>query len=146
MSEPSTILVVEDNEAHAELIRRSLESQPVATRIEHVVDGDLALDYLYRRGAYADPESSPQPQVILLDLRMPKTDGLEVLKQLRTANGLVHIPVVILTTSKADRDVAMAYEHHASSYLVKPADFDEFTNLIGTVACYWLAWNYYPWS
>ena len=143
---PLTILLVEDNENHTELIIRNLRNHRVANRIHHVADGEEALDYLLRRGAYADPAASPRPHVVLLDLRLPKIDGLEVLKEIRTSDELARTPVVILTTSRAEQDVAQAYDYHANSYLVKPVDFESFTRLMDDLGFYWLGWNHYPWS
>ena len=144
--EPFTILLVEDNPAHAELVLRSFEDHRVANTIVHLSDGESALDYLFRRGPFADPGESPRPHVILLDLRLPRMDGLEVLKEIRADDDLHTLPVVILTTSEAERDVAMAYEQHTNSYVVKPLDFEGFTALMGDLGFYWLGWNYYPWS
>jgi CheY-like chemotaxis protein len=144
--ESLVILLIEDNPAHAELIRRNFEAYRIANRLIHVTDGEAALDYLFRRGAYADPAQSPRPHLILLDLRLPRIDGLEVLKTIKASQELGTIPVVILTTSEAEQDVAYAYQHYANSYLVKPVDFTEFTALMEELGFYWLAWNYYPWS
>lgn len=143
---PLIILLVEDNLAHAELVSRSFEDHRVVNQIYHVTDGEAALDYLWRRGDYAKPADSPRPHIILLDLRLPKIDGLEVLKKIKSAPDLETIPVIILTTSAAERDVVKAYEAHANSYLVKPVDFDKFTNLMDELGFYWLGWNHYPWS
>ena len=144
--EPFTILLVEDNPAHAELVLRSFEDHRVANTIIHLSDGESALDYLFRRGPFADPQDSPRPHVILLDLRLPRMDGLEVLKNIRASDDLHTLPVVILTTSEAERDVAKAYEQHTNSYVVKPLDFEGFTALMEDLGFYWLGWNYYPWS
>ena len=143
--EASVILLIEDNPAHAELIRRNFETHRIANRLIHVTDGEAALDYLFRRGAYADSTRSPRPHLILLDLRLPKIDGLEVLKEIKTSQELRSIPVVILTTSEAEQDVACAYQHYVNSYLVKPVDFHQFTELMEELGVYWLAWNYDPW-
>ncbi len=143
--EPAVILLVEDNPAHAELIMRGLEDSRVANRVMHVSDGEEALDYLFRRGDYADPETSPQPHLILLDLRLPRVDGLEVLKETRESS-LDGMPVAILTSSEADADMAKAYEYHASSYLVKPLDFNQFKTMMDDLGFYWLCWNRYPWK
>jgi CheY-like chemotaxis protein len=143
--EALVILLIEDNPAHAELIRRNFETHRIANRLYHVTDGEMALDYLFQRGAYADPEQSPRPHLILLDLRLPKIDGLEVLKEIKTSQELRSIPVVILTTSEAEQDVACAYQHYVNSYLVKPVDFHQFTELMEELGVYWLAWNYDPW-
>ena len=143
--EPLAILLVEDNPDHVELIMRSLQDHRVANKIYHVPDGESALDYLFRRGNYADPEKSPRPHVILLDLRLPKIDGMEVLEEIKATDELKRIPVVVLTTSKAEGDVARAYGNHANSYLVKPVDFDKFSKLLDDLGFYWLSWNRKPW-
>ena len=143
--DPLTILLVEDNPAHAELVRRSLENHRVANRLNHVPDGEQAMDYLEHRGAYADPVSSPIPQVVLLDLRLPRMDGLEVLSRMKASQTLRQIPVVIVSTSDAEQDVARAYQTHANSYVVKPVDFQKFSSLMDDLGFYWLAWNHHPW-
>jgi CheY-like chemotaxis protein len=143
---PFVILLVEDNPAHAELVKRSLEGHPVANRIIHITDGETALNYLFRREKFADPAASPRPHVVLLDLRLPRVDGLEVLREIRTSAELEKMPVVVLTTSEAEMDAAKAYEYHANSFLVKPLDFDKFLALMGDLGFYWLKWNYYPWA
>lgn len=142
--EPLIILLVEDNPDHAELILRSFEEHRVANRIFHVQDGEAALDYLFRRGCYTDPKSSPRPHVILLDLRLPRIDGLEVLKEIKSSEELQQIPVVALTTSESEQDMAGAYRRHVNSYLVKPVDFDKFNRLMDDLGFYWLAWNRKP--
>ena len=144
--EPFTILLVEDNPAHAELVLRSFEDHRVANKIIHLSDGESALDYLFRRSPHTDPKTSPRPHVVLLDLRLPRMDGLEVLKEIRASDDLHRLPVVILTTSEAERNVAKAYEQHTNSYVVKPLDFEGFTALMEDLGFYWLGWNYYPWS
>ncbi len=144
--EPVTVLLVEDNAAHAELVLRSFEDHRIANKIYHVSDGEVALDYLFRRGGYADPAKSPMPHLVLLDLRLPKMDGLEVLKEIKSSKELEKIPTVIFTTSSAEMDVAKAYEHHANSYLVKPVNFEKFNQLMNDIGFYWLAWNYHPWG
>jgi len=145
---PLTILLVEDNPAHAELVIRSLQKHRVANQVTHVNDGEKALDYLFQRGDYADKDQNPRPHLVLLDLRLPRVDGLDVLKTIRTADeeALRRVPVVILTTSEADQDVAQAYSRYANSYIVKPLDFKGFTNLMKDLGFYWLGWNYYPWT
>ncbi len=143
-SEPIVVLLAEDDLAHAEIVRRNMESSRIANRLEHVSDGQEALDYLYRRNDYSHPERSPKPGLILLDLRMPKIDGLEVLKKVKKDPALARIPVVILTTSAAESDIARAYDCQANSYLVKPLDFDKFSDLIRTLGYYWIVWNQKP--
>lgn len=143
---PLTILFVEDNPDHAELVMRNLEDHRVANSIHHVSDGETALDYLFRRGKWTNPEKSPRPHLILLDLRLPRIDGLEVLARIREDQSLARIPVVILTTSKAELDVGRAYESYVNSYIVKPLDFEKFNSLMEDLGFYWLGWNHYPWS
>ena len=143
--EPLIILLVEDNPDHAELVMRNMEDFQVANSIFHVDDGEAALDYLHGRGTYADRKQFPLPHLMLLDLRLPKVDGLEVLKDIKSDEVLRPLPVVILTTSEAERDVAMAYEYHANSYVTKPVNFGEFSRLLKDLGFYWLAWNKRPW-
>ncbi len=142
--EPIVILLVEDDEAHAEIVRRNFEASHLANRLIHVADGQTALDYLHRRNGFSNPEKSPRPGIVLLDLRLPKLDGMEVLKLIKADPSLGTIPVVILTTSRAEADLVKAYDNHANSYLVKPVDFGQFTELMETFGYYWLAWNQYP--
>ena len=143
-SEPIVILVVEDDPAHVEIIRRNFEASRLANRLISVEDGEAALDYLNRKGRYDDQTKFPMPNLILLDLRLPKVDGLEVLKIIKLDTALTKIPVVILTTSATEADMVKAYEHHANSFLVKPVDFTQFSKLMETFGYYWLAWNQYP--
>lgn len=143
--EPLIILLVEDNPDHAELVMRNMEDFKVANKIVHVEDGEAALDYLYGKGEYSDRKRFPLPHLMLLDLRLPKVDGLQVLKEVKCSDTLRALPVVILTTSSAERDLAMAYEYHANSYLTKPVDFNDFSALLGDLGFYWLAWNKRPW-
>jgi len=142
-SAPLTILLVEDDLPHAELVKRGLEAHQIANRIYHVTDGEAALDYLFRQGVYADPVTSPRPHVVLLDLRLPRLSGLEVLREIRASRDLDAISVVILTSSTAAQDATSAYAQHANSYVVKPADFTQFMQLIHDLGFYWLGWNYY---
>ena len=142
--EPIIILLVEDDPAHAEIVRRNLRDFRVANRIVHVEDGQAALDYLFHQGAYAGAQPSPRPNLILLDLRLPKVDGLEVLRRIKTDDDLKRIPTVVLTTSDAESDMVNAYTHGAGSYLVKPVNFDKFAGLMEAFGFYWLAWNRFP--
>ena len=152
MAEPATkdehvtILLVEDNHDHAELVKRSLASHDLDNRIIHVSDGEAALDYLNRRGRFADAEQAPRPHLVLLDLRLPRIDGLTVLREIRASKHFATLPVVILTTSSAEKDVAKAYETHANSYIIKPLDFQKYLDLMHDLGLYWLNWNHYPWS
>lgn len=140
--EPFTVLLVEDDPAHAELVLRSLEDYRAENHIIHLTDGEAALDFVFRRGEYED---APRPHMILLDLRLPKVHGLEVLRQIRASEDLHMIPVIVLTTSEAEQDVVRAYEHRVNSYVVKPLDFARFTSLMRELGYYWLGWNHYPW-
>ncbi|WP_373500332.1 response regulator [Desulfococcus sp.] len=139
--EPDLILLIEDNPDHAEMVMRLVRRTHAAAVIEHVSDGEAALDYLFRRGSYAVRARYPLPRLILLDLRLPRIDGLEVLKSIKTSEALCRIPVVVLTTSEAESDIAGASRLHANSYLVKPMDLDVFASLIETMGNYWLLWN-----
>lgn len=143
--EPLVILLVEDNLDHAELVIRNLEEFQVANRIYHVDDGEKALDYLHGRGAYADRTQFPMPHLMMLDLRLPKVDGLEVLKEVKKCDAIRALPVVILTTSDSERDMAQAYEFNANSYVTKPVDFAAFSKLMSDLGFFWLAWNKKPW-
>jgi CheY-like chemotaxis protein len=143
-NDPSLIMLVEDNADHAELVMRNLAQHAAPNTVLHVSDGQAALDYLFRSGAYADPALSPRPNLILLDLRLPKVDGLEVLRRLKDSETLRQIPVVVLTTSDAERDIVRAYQHHANSYVVKPVGFEQFQQLIEGLGAYWLARNIHP--
>lgn len=144
MPDPIEVLLVEDDEDHAELVRRNLTSQSVRCRISHVNNGEAALDYLHRRGAYASPESAPRPDLVLLDLRLPRIDGITVLSDIKSAPLLQTIPVVVLTSSDADPDVNQAYLRHANSYLVKPLDLVSFEGLMKELGLYWFTWNQSP--
>ena len=136
------VLLVEDNIAHAELVMRGFEEVALPSKIFHVLDGAAALDFLFRRGAYTDERLSPKPDFVLLDLRLPRIDGLEVLRQVKASETLRSIPVVVLTTSSADDDVVRAYEAHTNSYVVKPTSFTGFSQLTDELSSYWLERNY----
>ena len=144
LQEPLHVLLVENDPDHADLVTFSLvESRPKAKVVHHVSDGDAALDYLFRRGDFANPDQSPRPHLILLDLRLPKVDGLAVLKEIKTSSDedLRRIPVVVLTSSDADRDTAAAYDFRANSYVVKPVDYEKLHQLVADLGYYWLVWN-----
>ncbi len=137
--EPVSILLVEDNIDHAHLVMRKFKLFKIANKITHLEDGEAALEYLAR-----SKSEHRFPHLILLDLRLPKIDGLEVLREIKTNPDLMEIPVVILTTSDAETDIARAYHLHANSYLVKPVDFDKFTELMDLLGFYWICWNKNP--
>src|SRR5262245_54219334 len=123
------LLLVEDNPDHAELVRRCLEAQPIRHRVVHLVDGEATMAYLTHRPPFEEEASAPTPHLVLLDLRLPKVDGLDVLRAVKTAPDLRKIPVVVLTSSVADSDVTGAYAAHANSYLVKPLDSDRLERM-----------------
>jgi CheY-like chemotaxis protein len=137
-------LFVEDDDDHAELVLRSLEDHDAAGDVFRVADGAAALDYLHHRGAFAEPGSSPTPDIILLDLRLPKVDGLQVLREIKTSEALHRIPVVVLTTSEAESDLARAYDLKANAYVVKPIDFAKLGSLLHDLGLFWLTWNRMP--
>jgi CheY-like chemotaxis protein len=142
--EPVLVMLVEDNIDHAELVIRTLEDHRIANKVIHFLDGQAALDYLLRRNEHENPETSPRPHMILLDLRLPRIDGLEVLRLIKEQDELKNIPVIILTTSEAEKDVARAYSNHVNSYLVKPVGYEEFSKLMNDLGFYWLGWNTHP--
>jgi CheY-like chemotaxis protein len=144
MNEFVLVMLIEDNLDHAELVMRTLAEHQVVNQIRHFTEGQSALDYLFRREEYTDPAKSPRPNLILLDLRLPRVDGLEILKEIKNSDELRCIPVVVLTTSEAERDIARAYLNHANSYLVKPVGFEEFNKLMEDMGFYWLGWNTSP--
>ncbi|HEX9839514.1 MAG TPA: response regulator [Anaerolineales bacterium] len=138
------VMLIEDNVDHAELVIRTMQEHQIANQVRHFLDGQSALDYLFQRGEYSDLNANPRPHVILLDLRLPRVDGIDVLKAIKEDNDLKTIPVVVLTTSEAEKDVARAYYNHANSYLVKPVGFEEFRKLMDDLGFYWLGWNTNP--
>jgi CheY-like chemotaxis protein len=135
------VLLVEDDPDHAELVRRGLEDYGSRIALTHVEDGEAGLDYLRERAPRDAPD---RPHLILLDLRLPKVDGLEVLREIKGDPDLSDIPCVVLTTSQAEGDMVKAYQLHANSYLVKPGDYRRFVELIAGVERYWLGQNSQP--
>jgi CheY-like chemotaxis protein len=141
---PIRILLVEDNDAHTKLILRAMQEDRLANPVDCVRDGEEALDYLFRRGAFEDPSASPRPDMILLDLKLPKIDGLEVLKTIKEDEKLRDIPVIVLTSSTDARDVSEAYRHYVNSYISKPVDFDKFRQVVQELDYYWTIFNTKP--
>ncbi len=138
------ILLVEDNPTDAELTLRALKKSRLANRVVHVVDGEEALDFLFARGAFSNRKIENGPKVILLDLKLPKVDGLEVLKIIKSDPRTKIIPVVVLTSSKQEKDMVQSYEFGANSYIVKPVDFDKFMDAVNALGMYWLLLNQKP--
>jgi CheY-like chemotaxis protein len=144
IGEPVLVMLIEDNIDHAELVVRTLEDHLISNKVRHFLDGQSALDYLFRRGEFSEATETQRPHVILLDLRLPRVDGIDVLKAIKEDANLKSIPVVVLTTSEAEKDVAKAYYNHANSYLVKPVGFEDFKKLMDNLGFYWLGWNVNP--
>ena len=142
--QPIVILLVEDNPDHAELTMMALKRGKLANQIVWVKDGEEALHYLFHEGSYGDGASAPRPGLVLLDIRLPKVDGLEVLRQMKTDKALGLIPVVMLTTSDRPGEVEEAYRLGANSYITKPVRFTEFLQKVETVELYWLLTNTLP--
>jgi CheY-like chemotaxis protein len=144
IGEPVLVMLIEDNIDHAELVMRTLEEHRIANTVRHFLDGQTALDYLFHRGEFSDLTETQLPHIILLDLRLPRVDGIDVLRAIKEDADLKSIPVVVLTTSEAEKDVAKAYYNHANSYLVKPVGFEDFKKLMDDLGFYWLGWNVNP--
>ena len=138
------ILLVEDNPTDAELAIRSLKKSGLANNLVWVKDGAEALDFLYCRGAYAGRDTSCIPRVILLDLRLPKVDGMEVLRTIKNDEHTKHIPVVVLTSSKEDRDITQSYQLGVNSFISKPVEFEAFAKTVADLGMYWLLINHPP--
>jgi two-component system response regulator len=138
---PQIILLVEDNEDDAELTARAFSQANIANPLVHVTDGVEALDYLFARGGYADRDAASLPIVVLLDLKLPRLDGLDVLKAIRTAERTRYLPVVMLTSSDHDRDRISAYSHQVNSYVKKPVDYDQFVEAARQLGLYWALLN-----
>ena len=141
---PQTILLIEDNPTDVMLIRRAFVKAKIVNPIHGVSDGDAAIDYLSGAGRYADRAQYPVPVLILLDLKLPRRSGLEILSWLRGQEHLRRIPVVILTSSSVPKDIDAAYDLGANSYLVKPVEFDALYEMLKSVNLYWLMTNVAP--
>jgi CheY-like chemotaxis protein len=137
------ILLVEDNALDAELTMRALKSGALANNLFWVKDGQEALDYLFRAGDYAGRENTV-PRIVLLDLKMPKVDGMEVLKAIKADDRTKRIPVVVMTSSQEEKDLAQTYDLGVNSYVVKPVDFNALAELARQAGYYWLAINRTP--
>ena len=135
IGKPVEILLVEDNKGDVGLIEEVFEEAKIKNSLHVAEDGEEAMLYLRREGKFL---SSPHPDLILLDLNLPKKDGREVLREIKEDSNLKNIPVVVLTTSGAEKDIIRAYELHANAYVTKPIDFNQFINVIGSIVNFWL--------
>jgi len=138
------ILLCEDNRRDADLTLRALEKRNLSNKVVWVKDGEEALEYLFAKGEYKERSINNSPKVILLDLKMPKIDGLEVLKEIRTHPETKNIPVVVLTSSREEQDIVKSYEYGVNSYIVKPVEFNKFIDSVAEVGFYWLLLNEKP--
>ena len=132
---PIEILLVEDNPGDVDLTKEALQEAKVRNSLHVVDDGAKAVEFLYRRGEYAD---SPRPDIILLDLNLPKKDGRQVLEEIKGDSQLSEIPIVILTTSQAEEDILRSYQLHANCYITKPVDFKQFMHVVKSIEEFWL--------
>lgn len=139
-----TILLVEDNPDDQDLTLRALKKNNIANDVVVAADGATALEYLFGTGCYADRDTRMQPAIILLDLKLPKVDGLEVLRQIRQDGRTKLLPVVILTSSKEEQDVIRGYGWGANSYIRKPVDFEQFIDAVKQLGLFWLVVNEPP--
>jgi len=138
------ILLVEDSDEDAELTTRALTKHKITNHLFRVANGAEALDFLFAKGEYAGRSGNVAPRVILLDLKLPKLDGMDVLRKLKSDPDLRYIPVVVLTSSKEDRDLAEAYRLGVNSYIVKPVEFDKFVRAVEALGLYWVLLNQRP--
>ena len=143
-TQPIEVLLVEDNPNDAELTLNALRRRHLADHILHVQDGEEALEFLRREGRYAGQETEHALKVVLLDLKMPKMDGLKVLRAMKSDPCIREIPVVMLTSSREDRDLDEAYRLGANSYIVKPVEFDNYSETVSELGHYWLSLNQTP--
>jgi len=138
------ILLVEDNPNDVELTLRALKKHNLANNVVVVTDGEEALDFVFARGAYTHRDVENSPKIILLDLKLPKVDGLEVLKAIKSDARMKMIPVIVLTSSKEEKDIVNSYRLGVNSYIVKPVDFDKFIEAVAKLGLYWLLLNEPP--
>ena len=138
------ILLVEDNLSDAELITRALRKVNLANHLIHVKDGEEALEFIFATGPFAGREKKNMPKVILLDIKMPKVDGIEVLRQIKANSETKRIPVVIMTSSKEEQDIIRSYELGVNSFVVKPVEFNDFAKAVSELGLYWVLINQPP--
>jgi len=144
MKKEYEIVIVEDNPADAELMIRSLKKNQLSNNLIVLEDGELALDFFFKRGKFKDRKACKSNLIVFLDLKLPKVGGLEILRQLKSNQDTKKIPVVIVTSSNLDPDIETAYELGANSYIVKPVDYEKFTETIKQLGLYWLVVNELP--
>ena len=140
------LLLVEDSPYDAELTIRALKKHNLANKLHHVKDGAEALEFLNGTGAYSERHNAKRPKLVLLDLKLPKVDGIEVLRHIRADERLRWLPVVVLTSSREDRDIVESYRLGVNSYVVKPVDFDKFLFAVSEMGLYWMLLNQAPGS
>ncbi len=138
------ILLVEDNMSDAELIIRALRKVNLSNNLVHVRDGEEAIEFIFAEGRYIEREVKNVPRVILLDIKMPKVDGIEVLKRIKENERTKSIPVVIMTSSKEEQDIIKSYQLGVNSYVVKPVNFDSFSKAVSELGLYWVLINQPP--
>jgi two-component system response regulator len=144
MDKAVEIILIEDNHFEAELATKALQTHKLANKLHHIDDGEEALDFIFTRGKYEVRKCLPHPKLILLDLKLPKVDGLQILKEIKSNEATKAIPVVILTSSQEERDIIESYQLGANSYLVKPVNFESFSKAIADLGFYWLLLNQTP--
>jgi len=135
------ILLIEDNPSDAELTMRALKKRNLANRLFHAKDGAEALDFIFARGQFADRRVENGPKVVLLDLKLPKIDGIEVLKRIKSDERTKKTPVVVMTSSREDRDLEACYDLGANGYVVKPVEFEDFSRAVSELGFFWLLLN-----
>ena len=135
------ILMVEDNATDAELVLRAFKKHNLANHVHWVKDGEEALDFIFSRGEYCDRKENQRPKLVLLDLKLPKVDGLEILRQMKADDNTKVIPVVVLTSSEEEQDMVDSYRLGVNSYITKPVDFDKFVESVSELGLYWLLLN-----
>ena len=138
------ILLVEDNPSDIKLALKALQKHNFTNKVFVVNDGEEALDYIFSKGKYSDKDINEKLKVILLDLKLPKVDGLEVLRIIKSDERTKYTPVVILTSSKEEKDIVESYQYGVNSYIVKPLDFDQFIKSVSDIGLYWLLLNEPP--
>ena len=141
MNIPLEVILIEDNPQDAELTIRALKELNLANHLIHLSDGQEGIDFLFGIGAYEGRDLSLQPKLILLDLKLPKLTGIEVLRELRADERMKYIPIVVLTSSREERDISEVYRLGANSYVVKPMNFQSYLDVIGNIGNYWLKIN-----